>query len=429
MARLDTLPVEMINAITQYLDVESVLQLKQASRDFYAAVSFHGLPKSTRKEFLAKADRFPQNVKRYACFKCLRMLPDHAFGRGQQKGKFANGYMHGRFCLDCAAKLHLYGHGRIVRTSGKEVVHLCYKCNRYGTRSKRCGVPGSNNKDFEAPDWVCWSEHGAVGTPSLVRLPQAALSRIVSTLSYKDAIALASTCAALRLNINHSDVALHERFRFTRDMSLRVGPGQNQLACYVCFRVLPGATFTEQQLGMSQRDPTTFYKRRCGDCLWKLYANPNSDKLLKEWNSRIFCNRCYLLKRRDLPCLGCSEGADEPTKFDNVEHEMAKKREDELRRYSLRKKVLPRDEWFSSISKVLNLSVSWASFEETQLELDLLDPASASEATSASTAPGQRVRERGALLETLRGKLRFPFKFARHSLGFLSPKTKRSSRL
>ncbi|KAI0130505.1 hypothetical protein BJ170DRAFT_731962 [Xylariales sp. AK1849] len=380
MTILRFFPLELVHEVVRQLDVESALALKQASRDFNAAVDLNVLPKSIRKAFLIKAESFPQNAKLFSCFECLRMLPGHCFGRRQRRGKLSRSRprLDGRrFCLDCAAELHLYEHDRGIRTCGKEVVYLCHKCSRYGTRPRHCGISGSDARDFTSPEWVCWSETSTLGSPSLLGLPKVVLGLVVSQL-------------ILRANVDYQDIDLYERHRFSYIMSLRA---DSDMACYACFKVLPIDAFTDIQLDLSRKNPNTSWKRRCRKCLFALYANSGHEKALAEWTSRLPCLCCRFLKAGDSRCLGCFSGASIP-EANIPEANMP----DENQLPPTLPPTASRSSPLGTNVGVIDGSIPWISFDGEPLHLDLQSPSRASSAT-----PGKRALQ---LRNTLSGLVR-----------------------
>ncbi|KAH7025753.1 uncharacterized protein B0I36DRAFT_329065 [Microdochium trichocladiopsis] len=304
MATIEDLPREIFHEILQDLDLPSFARLKCASRRLNQFLRLEELPQWKRVQFMQAADRFPHNEDLLACYRCCKMLPRDSFGIGQRKGKrrkFGSVPARDRFCLGCAAANKLYGHMEaVVAKRGEEPRFLCHHCGRYGSRFQRCG-PGAG----EDGRWVCWSEN-TYGTPSLGGLPPEVIDRLVSQLSYKDAIHLSSSCAYLRKNVDYSHVSVESRFALVagKDSEPNGTAGtQRTNVCYACFRVRPSEMFTIKQIyTVDVQRSRPYWQRRCRSCLYKMHANKDGNKALQSWLRQRPCDSCGTLKHEDTEC-------------------------------------------------------------------------------------------------------------------------------
>lgn len=314
MITLQDLPFDIHTEIAQHLDVPSAISFKKCSRSI-SLINVRRLPRTEVQSFLLLADNFPQNKLMYACFTCLHMLPRDSFLRCQtkgQRGKKPGGNLPTlknplRFCMDCAAKGRLLVHGiPYRRAEGKIFWCLCHKCQRWSPKFHFCGILNApKNKDFKHPDWVCRIDEVK---PTLQGLPKSILKNISEHLDYRSFIMLSSTNNYFYHNITPQSCTLHRKYDFTLTQSMKRNPDEIT-DCYTCFRLLPNARFTEQQFMMSRKNPEMYWKRRCSNCVWKLYGNMSSQRELKEWNSRSICGNCNLLRVNlpRVPCYGCVE--------------------------------------------------------------------------------------------------------------------------
>ncbi|ORY57778.1 uncharacterized protein BCR38DRAFT_413692 [Pseudomassariella vexata] len=334
-SRLQSLPYDIHYEIWGILDFRSALFLKITNHWFYDNLNLDRLPTTTKRDFLVRAEHFPQNWDRLVCFCCDRLLSKDSFGNTQRKGPHGKnspnliGARYDRYCWDCGAEHRLYPHSHAIPVrKGNEYFYYCSKCRQFHIEQERCWNPDSpDDYDWTKRGWMCWDEdEGKNKSPSspLQRLPHGIQKCIFDTLSYRDSIMLAATSKHFQSNVDPQQCPLHDKYRFTTEMAkknpaivLRPASARRpaleipKYACYGCFRVLLVQKFSEEQVEMSREWPHLSWKRLCQRCVYRIYVGRESIEALQEWKVREMCKKCKLLKVWREQCLGCREKNEE----------------------------------------------------------------------------------------------------------------------
>ncbi|ORY56961.1 uncharacterized protein BCR38DRAFT_450446 [Pseudomassariella vexata] len=321
MPSFQDLPFDIHCEVSKHLDYPSALALKKCNCYFYCHIDPNRLSPGQKQDFLSKAELFTQNKSLYICYRCSHLLPKSSFGHKQITGprsKNASHPTHDRFCWNCAAKYRLCEHALAYR-KGKKLFYLCWKCQRWGPKYERCGIPNDpTDRDFRNPGWRCCPVEPS---PTLQGLPSNIRQIMLEMLGYRDSIALSQTSRLFHAVVDPSQCALHDKFRFVRDMVLRINLGnqdqqQQRSAYYACFCILPDVRFTTRQLDMARENPSRGWKRRCRSCVWRLYGDSDNTGPLKEWRARRMCRGCKLMMRKGERCLGCWEKVGEQRRLE-----------------------------------------------------------------------------------------------------------------
>jgi hypothetical protein len=308
MSTIERIPFDVLWHITQELDFPSVLALTQTNRRLHASLDPYALAShAAKRRFFWRADRFPQNADKLACFHCWRMRPAGCFGRSERKGrKGRNGFLAEpsakRFCWDCAAEKRLYREGTPVCKDGFRW-YLCHTCGRFNTKSQRCEKVVREDGSTETRCFVAPEP----APSAFERLPDVLQQKIFANLEYTAALRLAQTNKHFHRLVDPQECSLVDKVQFA------FGRPSGGRICYACYKVKPDERFYWNQVTL---DAKKLHRRRCKPCL-TLHATPTDagraakarwEAEQEAWRWCWMCNTVVLTSAYEGPekcCVPC----------------------------------------------------------------------------------------------------------------------------
>lgn len=134
---LSTVPGEIEDLIISELHPSAAIALSGTNRHFHASVSLHRLDPATVQKYLHEIEMLPEYSDSYACYTCLRILPETRFTVKHTKRKLGkNGFgWSRRACVNCCEEIGRFAPGSIVHFVGEASPKVvCFTCCKIQAR-------------------------------------------------------------------------------------------------------------------------------------------------------------------------------------------------------------------------------------------------------------------------------------------------------